>query len=59
MSKIKNKDKLIEKYDEQYNDLDTPTRKKYTKSKFKKKSSKFLKKFNKQSDYRKKANKKK
>ncbi len=59
MSKIKKIDKSSEKYNEQYDDLNVPTRKKYTKSKFKKKSQKRVKKFNKQSDYRKRAKRKK
>ena len=53
MSKIKKLDKMSEKYGRQYDDLGEPTPKKYTKSKFKKKSLKWGKKFNKQSDYRK------
>jgi hypothetical protein len=59
MSKIKKLDGLNEKYDDQYDNLKEPERKKYTKSKFKKKSIKWGKKFNKQSDYRKKAKRKK
>ena len=48
----------IKKYDEQYDDLIEPTRKTYTKSKFKKNLPKRGKKFNKQSDYRKMAKRK-
>jgi|TARA_Y100000310_G_scaffold52176_1_gene47996 hypothetical protein len=55
MSKIKKLDKLSKKYDGQYDDLGEPTRKKHIKSKFKKKLPKWAKKFNKQSDYRKRA----
>ena len=58
MSKVKKQSNLDEKYDE-YNQLEKPQRQKYTKSKFKKKTSKWGKKFNKQSDYRKRARKKK
>ena len=37
MPKIKKLDKISEKYDEQYDDLKEPARKKYIKPKFKKK----------------------
>ena len=57
MSKIKSKDNSDKKYDE-YEYLETPGKKKYIKSKFKKNTMK-KKKFNKQSDYRKRANRKK
>ena len=56
MPKIKSQDNN-EKYNE-YEYLETPQKKKYTRSKFKKKTIK-KRKFNKQSDYRKKSRKKK
>jgi len=48
----------IKKYDGQYDDLGEPTRKKHIKYKYKKKLPKWVKKFNKQSDYRKRATRK-
>jgi hypothetical protein len=56
MSKVKNQSKLDEKYDEDKY-FEKSKKQKYTK--FKKKSLPRGKKFNKQSDYRKRANKKK
>lgn len=56
MSRIKKSDGLGEEYEEQYDDLKPPVRRKHTK--FKKKISRWGKKFNKQSDYRKRARKK-
>jgi hypothetical protein len=58
MSKINPQKNLDEKYDEdEY--FEKSKKQKYTKPKFKKKLSKWGKKFNKQSDYRKRAKKKK
>ena len=58
MSKVKRQSKLDEKYDEdEY--FEKSKKQKYTKPKFGKKLSKWGKKFNKQSDYRKRAKKKK
>ena len=58
MSEVKKPDNLNEKYEEQYDDLKKTKRKKYTMSKFKKKLQKWGKRFNKQSDYRKRAKRK-
>ncbi len=56
MSKVNN---LNDPYEDQYDDVKKTKRKKFTKSKFKKKTSRWGKKFNKQSDYRKRAKRKK
>ncbi len=58
MSKIKKQNKLDERYDEdEY--FKKSKKQKYTKTKFRKKSSRWGKKFNKQSDYRKRAKRRK
>ena len=58
MSEVKKQNKLDEKYDEDKY-FEKVEKQKYTKPKFKKKSVKWGKKFNKQSEYRKNAKRKK
>ena len=58
MSNIKPQDKLDKKYEE-YDEFESPHQQKYSKPKFKKKTlTKRNKKLNKQSDYRKRARRK-